>query len=271
MATLEPIKKTRLSNAVTVQLTRLIVSGEIAAGERLPPERELSQRLSITRTSLRESLRKMENMGLVSIRPGDGIYAEDYRSMATLDFVRFILSEGVNVDLDLIRAIEEVRRIFSVKLIELAAEQIGPGSVKTLRDIVEQCPDQDAGKPVSGEWDFLFYHEIARATGNRLFVYMLNSIKDVFVQLRWLYNRFDAVSDPIRDLNRKVVDALESGNGPLAVSLVETRMKRDSELLKQLLDAGDLDAGVTDSPGLIKLVPPRRIPHEPSIGPTKQD
>lgn len=240
---LKPVKKTRVADDVVEQLVRSILSGQYAVGEKLPPERELAARLSITRTSVREALRQLEGMGLLHVRPGDGIYVQDHQTGATLEFVRLLLSSGVGMDPALVLGIEEVRRIFAVKMMELAADRIDEEGLERLQDIVDRFPRENTPELLSGEWDFRFFHEIARATQNRLFVYMLNTIKDVFGQLRWLYSRLDEALDNVADLNRRIVDALRAGDGKKAVSLVEKRMRQDSELLAGLLEEIDPGGG----------------------------
>jgi GntR family transcriptional repressor for pyruvate dehydrogenase complex len=243
---LKPVRKSRVSDEATSQLIGLILSGGYAVGDKLPPERELAGQLSITRTSLREALRQMENMGLLRVRPGDGIYVEDHRTNATLDFVRHLLSAGLGLDRPLIMAIEEVRRIFAVKMVELAAERIDEESLGRLQEIVDCFPRTATEELLSGEWDFRLFHEIAKATGNSLFVYMLNTIRDVFSQLRWIYSRLDEGFESVAELNEKIVAALRAGDKDLAVSLVETRMRSDSEMLDRLLNHADAKPNETN-------------------------
>ncbi len=62
----------KTGEAVAAQLRRKIVRGELAIGERLPPEDELTAQLGIARTTLREALRILESQGLLAIKRGRG-------------------------------------------------------------------------------------------------------------------------------------------------------------------------------------------------------
>ena len=233
---LKPIRKARISDAVVVQLTDLILSGEYGPGDKFPPERELAGDLSITRTSLREALRQLERMGLVSVRQGDGIYVQDHTVNAGLDFVHFIISHGLRLDRAFILSLDEARRVFATAMVELAAERIDEESLARLEAVVEAFPRTATSEFLSGEWDFKFFHEIARASRNRVFVYMLNTIKDTFAVLRRIYTPLDESPAEVADLNARVVAALEAGDAVAAVALVDGRMKQDQEKLSEILE-----------------------------------
>jgi GntR family transcriptional repressor for pyruvate dehydrogenase complex len=68
------VKSPKISDAIVAQLESLILEGTLKPGERLPPERELAQRLDVSRPSLREALQKLETLGLVETRQGGGSY-----------------------------------------------------------------------------------------------------------------------------------------------------------------------------------------------------
>ncbi|MEG3159392.1 FadR/GntR family transcriptional regulator [Sphingomonas sp. LB2R24] len=68
----EPLGEKRISEEVADRIRRLIEEGSLRIGDRLPPERDLSKRLGVSRSVLREALRTLENKGLVRLKPGKG-------------------------------------------------------------------------------------------------------------------------------------------------------------------------------------------------------
>ena len=70
----EPIEPKRLYRRIAEQIAALIDAGELPPGSRLPGERELAQRLTVSRPSLREALIALEIEGRVEVRGGSGIY-----------------------------------------------------------------------------------------------------------------------------------------------------------------------------------------------------
>ncbi len=76
------------------RLRRDILHGKYKAGTRLPPERELAERLGTNRNTLREALRTLEAENLVVARQGDGTIVRDWRRSGELDLLSFWLAEG---------------------------------------------------------------------------------------------------------------------------------------------------------------------------------
>ena len=70
----QKIRPEKISSAVVRQIEALILRGILRPGERLPAERELSDRLGVSRPSLREAVADLSARGLLAIRPGAGVY-----------------------------------------------------------------------------------------------------------------------------------------------------------------------------------------------------
>lgn len=73
----EPVQQEKLSHGVIRQIEGLILRGILRPGERLPSERELSDRMGVSRPSLREALADLQERGLLSSRAGAGVYVAD--------------------------------------------------------------------------------------------------------------------------------------------------------------------------------------------------
>lgn len=72
-----PVEPEKLSTAVISQIEGLILRGILRPGERLPSERELSERLGVSRPSLREAVAALQEDGLLASKAGSGIYVAD--------------------------------------------------------------------------------------------------------------------------------------------------------------------------------------------------
>ena len=79
-----------MADEIVEQLRSLILTGQYRPGAKLPPERELARTLGVNRASLREALKKLEHLGLVRIRQGDGTRVENFMPscLPTSDFAR---------------------------------------------------------------------------------------------------------------------------------------------------------------------------------------
>jgi DNA-binding FadR family transcriptional regulator len=70
MPNFKPVKQPRVSEEVFHQLKEAILSNDFKAGEKLPPERELSEQFQVSRVAIREAIRTLENAGFLEIRQG---------------------------------------------------------------------------------------------------------------------------------------------------------------------------------------------------------
>ncbi|MEI2770636.1 MAG: GntR family transcriptional regulator, partial [Candidatus Competibacter sp.] len=73
----ETINPPKVSDAIVSQIEQLILEGVLKPGERLPPERELAQELSVSRPSLREAITTLKSRGLLQSRRGGGNFVVD--------------------------------------------------------------------------------------------------------------------------------------------------------------------------------------------------
>ena len=73
----EPVQQEKLSHSVVRQIEGLILRGILRPGERLPSERELSERMGVSRPSLREALRDLQERGLLTSKAGAGVFVAD--------------------------------------------------------------------------------------------------------------------------------------------------------------------------------------------------
>ena len=227
------LKRARLSDEVLTVLAQRVLDGTYAAGSRLPAERVLAAELGVTRTSLREALRQMESMGVVRIRQGAGVFVLDWTLEPTMRFVQFLAASGLGMDPQFLLSFDEVRRFFAVKMLELAAERATDEDLDRIQAVLDSYPADDTRALLEGEWDFRFHREIARATGNPIFVYLLNTVRETFAALRSVYLRLDAeVDQSVADLNAEILAALRDRDGARAVAVMETRMNKDAEALR---------------------------------------
>jgi GntR family transcriptional repressor for pyruvate dehydrogenase complex len=229
------LKRPRLSDEVVTVLVRCVLDGTYPAGTRLPAERALAEELGVTRTSLREALRQMESMGVVRIRQGAGVFVLDWTLEPTMRFVQFLAASGLGMDPQFLLSFDEVRRFFAVKMLELAAERASDEDLDRIQVVLDGYPPDDTRALLEGEWDFRFHREIARATKNPIFVYLLNTVRETFAVLRSVYLRLDAeISQSVVDLNTELLAALRDRDGARAVAVLETRMNKDAEALREM-------------------------------------
>src|SRR6478752_10030090 len=111
----------------------MIVSGELAPGDRLPPEKELSERLGLSRSSLREAVKALEVIRVLDVRRGDGTYVTSLEPRLLLEAMSFVVDLH---DDQSVLEIFAVRRILEPATSALAARNAAEPDLVHLREIV---------------------------------------------------------------------------------------------------------------------------------------
>lgn len=181
----QAIETQRLYQQVAEQIGALIRRGEFAPGDRLPPERDLSRSLGVSRPVVREAMVALEIAGLVEVRTGSGIYVRtpprDEGSGADTDG-----GIGPHNPLDLIRA----RRMIEGEIAATAAEAATADDLAAIAEalaMIEAAVDERRDTLLS---DRLFHVRIAEATGSPALVSVVEGLwtsmmaAPVFVTLR---------------------------------------------------------------------------------------
>ncbi len=137
-----PPARRRLHEDVAEQLRDAILDGRYPAGTKLPPERELAVDFRVNRTSVREAIKVLESLGLVSVRQGDGATVRPFNE-ASFDVLGAMIFHGGRVDGRLLEELREVMRPLLLEMARLAIERCQPEDLVALRTLRDQIADDD--------------------------------------------------------------------------------------------------------------------------------
>ncbi len=163
-----PQLSSRLGTAVVQQLVELIVTGEFQPGDLLPPEGPLAERFGVSRTVIRESVKRLQEKGLVVVGQGRGTQVLDQTSWRMLDaqvlsaLVEDDVSSGILSDLSAVRASLEAMMAGAVARRHTDAQLAG------LRDILASMRDLMSDETAFYQADVDFHFALMQASGNRL-------------------------------------------------------------------------------------------------------
>ncbi|HEU4978432.1 MAG TPA: GntR family transcriptional regulator [Solirubrobacteraceae bacterium] len=161
-----------VADRVYGQLLGAVLGGRYAPGDALPRQRDLAAELGVTLGSVREGMKRLEQMGLVDVRHGDATRVEDWRERGGLDVLEHL---GPAV----VPAILEARSLMLREMAGLAAGRREPGQAARLGELAREL---GAVRDVraAAELDFAFFTEVARAAGNIVFQLILNAIRETY-------------------------------------------------------------------------------------------
>jgi GntR family transcriptional repressor for pyruvate dehydrogenase complex len=174
------VRSALVGEQVFAAMVEAILSGQYAPGEALPPQRTLAADLGVTMTSLREALKRLEQMGLVDVRHGDASRVRDWRAHGGLDVLAHALLRGGSVDARLLGDVFEARTLMLREIAGLAAERRSDAQAAELERLaaaLRAAPDARAAAAI----DFALVTELAQAAGNLVFVLIINAIRDLYL------------------------------------------------------------------------------------------
>ncbi len=136
---LGPVTRRSLPEAVFERICGSIFEGRLAPGDRLPAERELSQQLGVNRNALREALKRLEQLRLVSIHPGGSTRVLDFRTSGGLDLLGALLFSGsTTLRLEVARGLAELRSALGPDIAARAAARAEPEDRAALARVLEE-------------------------------------------------------------------------------------------------------------------------------------
>jgi GntR family transcriptional regulator, transcriptional repressor for pyruvate dehydrogenase complex len=183
-----------MTEEVVSQVREMIREGKLRPGDRLPPERELSRQLGISRASLRTGLRFLSAIGVLTSRHGSGTYiaagppALDSEPLSMLAALHGFTTEKMF----------EARRLVEVAVAGLAAENATPDQLRVMSDEVTETYAALDNPQEHLVHDFGFHRAVAAASGNPILASLVEMVADI------LYERRCKTIDRSRDMKESV-------------------------------------------------------------------
>lgn len=160
-------RSTSIGTEIVAHFEKLISTGELAPGTRLPSERDLASSLDVSRTSLREAMHELEVKSMVARRPGRGTIVTEPPAAANDLYERISIAERT------LRDIAELRETIEPRFAELAARRITDATLMALEDILQKT-NRPLTQQESIEHDITFHMLVAQASQNQLLVTLGN-------------------------------------------------------------------------------------------------
>lgn len=216
----------KLSGAVTRQIETLILRGILRPGERLPGERELSERLGVSRPSLREAIAELQEKGLLTARAGAGIYVADVLGNA---FSEALISLFAAHD----EAVDDYiafRRDMEALAAERAARLASDTDLKVIASVLERMEVAHAKRDPEDESriDAEFHLSIFEASHNVIMLHMMRSMyqllrEGVFYNRQIMFRQRTRRAELLNQ-HRAINDALQARDPEAARAAVEAHL-----------------------------------------------
>lgn len=195
-----------LRDVVFQTLRQAILKGELQPGERLM-EIKLAERLGVSRTPIREAIRKLELEGLVVMVPRKGAAVANITEKDTKDVL-------------------EVRRTLEMFAVEVACDRISEEQLEQLKKAARDFEASKGSMDVIriAETDMLFHEIIYEATQNERLVQMLNNLRENMYRYRIEYLKDSNYYDSLMSEHREILEAIEAGDKQRARACMESHI-----------------------------------------------
>lgn len=215
---------------VIEKVKKMILSGELKPGEKLPPEREFAEKLEVSRNSVREAIRIMDMMGIVSSQQGSGNYVTcEFQKSITETMAMMFAMDQVND-----KQISQVRYSLEVLAFTLALDRVREEDLAKMEECVEKL-DKNGDSKNNATLDKIIHYTLARASGNQLLIDILEAcsgVLDIFIEdMRYGILKNENRKTELNECHRHLVDALREGDREKGLQALKWHFEMIDEVL----------------------------------------
>jgi len=197
-----------VSDDVFRRLTEDILGGRYEPGEKLPTQRALARDLGVNMASVREAVKRLDQLRLVEVRHGDAMRVADWRTAGGLDVLAHLLFRAGGLDEATLDALMEARALMLSESARLAAQRRTQAQAQALTQAarnIADAPDRAAAQSI----DWAFFAAIVEAADNLVLALVMNSIRHVYFQRADLFARVVDRHQELAPLYAAAADAID--------------------------------------------------------------
>lgn len=221
-AAIAPITRRNLSDNLVDAVRELIVSQHYQPGDRLPTISDLASQFGVGHPTLREALKKLETIGVITIKHGSGIYVgEHIDSLFLPNPIAFDRWPSRKIMLDLIQA----RIPIELQAVALAAEHMTDEDSDTMGKLLAVAEENLANDPALSQLNLSFHRSIAQASGNTVLHQILGVITSLFEREQQMIMYIFHSRRKDFQQHMEIYQALKQRDTQLAVKTMEAHLE----------------------------------------------
>jgi GntR family transcriptional repressor for pyruvate dehydrogenase complex len=224
-----PIQRSETVQKIVLALKELIIGGDLEPGTPLPSERELSERLEVSRFSLREALRIAQAQGLIEIRQGRRPRVAGPSAAPAVEVIALSLKRSQNTLLDLIAA----RQGLETQVARVAAQTISDQDLESLEQTIRSIEENPSDTGNCVEQDLAFHEILVTSTNNPVFRIMLAPLTELLRRSR-------------EQTIRRGIDRVILGHGEVLTALRKRDPEAAAEAMYRHLEMAEEDLRTYD-------------------------
>lgn len=233
------VRRETLTQQVARRIQEIIMDGGFAPGDRIPTERELCDRLNVSRTVVREGIKALQERGLLRAIPGSGTYISRIEG----DQISRSISLFVRGNTHAFRDLLEIRKSLEVEIAGLAALRASPGEITELesavhkmRTLLEDVPLTADSLEEFARADLEFHQTLAKASHNSLLPLLLTPITDLVLEFsREASSEHGAPENAVR-YHQAILECVRQQDGENSRAVMRAHISNAEELLHRMED-----------------------------------
>ncbi len=237
---IDPAQSGTSSESVVKQLRDMIQQGQLRAGDRLPPERDLAKQLNVSRPTLRAGIRSLAAVGVLQSRQGAGTFVVETDDSPTLDSSPLRLMAALHGFTS--KEMFEARRSLEMAIAGLAAERATGDQMASL---AEELAGMFASLEEPEQYlvhDMRFHQMVAAASGNRILTALMNMVATILYDVRSKTVKRATDLKESAEMHRQIYRAIRDRNPEAARNAM-----RDHLLLAQRAQEAEIEESANSS------------------------
>ena len=224
---LQPVSKTKFHEQIVAQVRALIEKGGLKHGDQLPAERELASIFKVSRHSVREAIRVLEQQQVVKSRPGSGTFIILENESSVVESLAGAILREKNT----LAEIFQFRELLEPQIAGLAARNATKEDIKGLEDLVGRQQKELDNVMISRELDERFHLALARATGNSVLMQIVELFGHIVLKSRHENSRSRSRNELSVKGHKKILQAVKDGDVKAASMLMASHLQAIRDLV----------------------------------------
>jgi GntR family transcriptional regulator, transcriptional repressor for pyruvate dehydrogenase complex len=213
------------------QIKELLSTGQLQPGDKLPPERKLSEKFGVGRTQVRDAIRKLEIYGIVKTKPQSGTFVASIGISA----LESLISDVLQIDAYSFLSLVETREVLELQSVALACERhSGEQDIRILEESLNNYLAKTQNGIRATEEDLMFHLTIAELSKNKVLKSMLLIIIPDILSNYSIFKVCDIATDKAIDEHKKLFRFIKDRNCKGAADVMKTHLQGVMDFAKSL-------------------------------------
>lgn len=219
-----------LSQKIERTIENAIREKKLLVGSKLPTEREMCEAFGVSRTALREALRRLSARGLINIQKGSGMYVSEIRIEDAINTLN--LYYDLKFDNNLLSQIIEVRRLFEPEIAKLAAKNRSEENIRELdKNLADFKKCNHDNTQLEADLDNKFHLIIAKSSSNPIMQITMEPIYSLLPRMRnYIYGNIEGEKENTIKLHALIIEAIRKKDVDETYDLMKQHLNRTQEI-----------------------------------------